>query len=156
MNHKYFLCLLFVACVLFGCSAQKQVASASRPAWPDTLQWWKTNTMRLVQTNLPAYEAASLDPDSLLKDLQDFSANTLLINAGGIMAFYPTKLDFHYPNPHLKENMLAEVIQKCHQQGIKVMVRFDFSRVHESIFKAHPDWCYISPAGERIINTDMY
>lgn len=118
--------------------------------------WWKKNNLRVIQTNLPAYEAATLNPDSLVKDLLRFSANTLLINAGGIMAFYPTKLDFHYTNRYMKPGMLKEVIKKCHANGIRVIVRFDFSRVHESIFKAHPDWCYISPKGERIINTDMY
>jgi uncharacterized lipoprotein YddW (UPF0748 family) len=56
----------------------------------------------------------------------------------------------------MKPNMLGDVVRKCHEKGIKVIVRFDFSRVHESIFKAHPDWCYISPKGERIINTNMY
>ena len=118
--------------------------------------WWKKNNLRVIQTNLPSYEGATLDPDSLVKDLVDFSANTLLINAGGIMAFYPTKLDFQYTNPFMRKNMLGDVVRKCHEKGIKVIVRFDFSRVHESIFKSHPDWCYISPKGERIINTDMY
>ncbi|GAB2797065.1 family 10 glycosylhydrolase [Rhabdobacter roseus] len=132
--------------------AQKK-STPSNPGTP----WWKQNNLRLIQTNLPAYEAATLNPDSLLQDLQACSANVLLINAGGIMAFYPTELDFHYRNPYLKpNNMLGEVIRKCHAANIRVMVRFDFSRVHESIFKAHPDWCYISPKGERIINTDMY
>lgn len=121
-----------------------------------TEQWWKQNNLRVIQTNLPAYEAATLNSDSLIKDLKDFSANTLLINAGGIMAFFPSKLPFHYINPYMNSNMLEEVVKKCHQNNIKVIVRFDFSRVHESIFKAHPDWCYISPKGERIINTDMY
>lgn len=121
-----------------------------------TEPWWKRNNLRVIQTNLPAYEAATLNPDSLVKDLIGFSANALIINAGGIMAFYKTELDFHYTNPYMKDNMLAEVVKKCHQHNIKVIVRFDFSRVHESIFKVHPDWCYISPKGERIINTDMY
>ena len=119
--------------------------------------WWKRNNLRVIQMNLPAYEAATINADSIVTDLVACSANTLLINAGGIMAFYPTQLDFHYRNPYLKDNnVLADIVRKCHEKGIKVIVRFDFSRVHESIFKAHPDWCYISPKGERIINTDMY
>ena len=131
---------------LFGLHAQKA----------ETSSWWKQNNLRVIQTNLPDYEAATLDPDSLVADLIHYSANTLLINAGGIMAFYPTLLDFHYTNPYMKPNMLGDVIAKCHQHQIRVIVRFDFSRVQESIFKAHPDWCYISPKGERIINRDMY
>jgi hypothetical protein len=138
------------------CTTPKITEPPTAVQWPDSIPWWKQNNLRVIQTNLPAYEAASLNPDSLVKDLEEFSANTLLINAGGIMAFYPTQLDFHYINPYLQETMLEEVISKCHQRGIRVMVRFDFSRVHESIFQKHPDWCYISPSGERIINTDMY
>ena len=119
--------------------------------------WWKRNNLRVIQMNLPAYEAATINADSIVTDLVGCSANTLLINAGGIMAFYPSRLDFHYRNPYLKDNnVLADIVRKCHDKGIKVIVRFDFSRVHESIFRAHPDWCYISPKGERIINTDMY
>lgn len=144
MNKKSLLSLIFL-CFL-------STITYSQTAKP----WWKRNNLRVIQTNLPAYEAATLNPDSLVKDLIDHSANTLIINAGGIMAFYKTKLDFHYTNPYMKEDMLAEVVKKCHQHNIKVIVRFDFSRVHESIFKAHPDWCYISPKNERIINTDMY
>ena len=142
-------CLFFSLC---SCLSFAQKAST----WPADLPWWKRNNLRVIQTNLPAYEAATLNADSLLKDLEACSANTLLINAGGIMAFYPTKLPFHYTNPYMKGNMLGDIVARCHQKGIKVIVRFDFSRVHESIFKAHPDWCYISPKGERIINTDMY
>ncbi len=108
-----------------------------------------------MQTNLPAYEGG-LNPDSLVEDLLSFSANTLIINAGGIMAFYPTKLENQYTNPYMKENMLGDVIRKCHENGIRVITRFDFSRAHESIFTKHPDWFYISPKGERIINDDMY
>jgi Hypothetical glycosyl hydrolase 6 len=133
---------------LFCCSAQSQQT--------DSRSWWAMNNLRVIQTNLPDYEAATLNPDSLVADLQHYSANTLLINAGGIMAFYPTALDFQYTNPYMQPTMLREVIEKCHRQQIKVIVRFDFSRVQERIFKQHPDWCYISPKGARIINRDMY
>lgn len=118
--------------------------------------WWKRNNLRVIQVNLPDYEAATVNPDSLVEDLVTYSANTVIINAGGIMAFYPTKLPFQYTNPYMKPHMLGDVVTKCHQKNIKVIVRFDFSRVHESIFRQHPDWCYMSPQGERIINTNMY
>ncbi|GAB3254383.1 family 10 glycosylhydrolase [Larkinella harenae] len=156
MKNISFLSLLLLLLFSNTGIAQKTVSPSAVVKWPDNLPWWKPNNLRVIQTNLPAYEAATLNPDSLLQDLLNCSANTLLINAGGIMAFYPTQLDFQYTNPYMKPNTLGEVVQKCHQHGIRVIVRFDFSRVHESIFKAHPDWCYISPKGERIINTDMY
>ena len=142
---------LYLFCLFFSLKAASQL-----PIQPGTMPWWKANNLRLIQVNLPAYEAATLNPDSLVKDLLDYSANTLIINAGGIMAFYPSKLPFHYINPYMQKSMLGDVVNKCHANNIRVIVRFDFSRAHESIFKQHPDWFYISPKGERIINTDMY
>ena len=124
-------------------------------AWPEELPWWKRNNLRVMQTNLPAYEA-TLNVDSLIADLNRFSVNTLIINGGGIMAFYPTQLDFQYVNPYMQPHMLSKVVERCHQSDIRVITRFDFSRVHRTIFAEHPDWCYISPTGERIINDDMY
>ncbi len=159
MNLKNYLIWFLFPIFFYNCSVRDDFTlqkPASSSSWPDTLPWWKQNNLRLFQTNLPAYEAATLDPDSLLTDLEHFSANTLLINAGGIMAFYPTELEYHYTNPYLKGDMLGEVIEKCHQAGIRVMVRFDFSKAHESIFKEHPDWFYISPEGKRINNHGMY
>ncbi|MGC3944128.1 MAG: family 10 glycosylhydrolase [Chryseolinea sp.] len=149
--------LLFIAFLAFAsCRERNHVALETGPVtWPDSISWWKANNLRVIQVNLPAYEA-TLNPDSLVSDLQKFSGNTLIINAGGIMAFYPTALENQYTNPYMQPAMLGDVVKKCHDAGIKVIVRFDFSRAHRSIFEKHPDWFYISPDGERIINDDMY
>jgi hypothetical protein len=146
---------LFIFYLAAGCSPQENQIATGEVQWPDSIPWWKANNLRVIQTNLPAYEA-TLNVDSLISDLKYFSANTLLINAGGIMAFYPTKLEFQYVNPYMQPNMLRDVVDKCHSAGIRVIVRFDFSRAHKSIFEKHPDWFYLSPQGERIINDDMY
>lgn len=154
----YLYCALATIILLAACSSQDKfnyTSPSTQSSWPDSIPWWKANNLRVIQANLPAYEAA-LNADSLVDDLANFSANTLIINAGGIMAFYPTNLECQYTNPHMKPNMLGDVIQKCHQKGIRVIVRFDFSRAHKSIFEKHPDWFYLSPAGDRIINDDMY
>src|SRR5688572_29080699 len=125
---------LFIFCLAVCCSPQENQMAKGEIQWPDSIPWWKANNLRVIQTNLPAYEA-NLNVDSLISDLKYFSANTLLINAGGIMAFYPTKLEFQYVNPYMKPNMLRDVVDKCHAAGIRVVVRFDFSRAHKSIFE---------------------
>lgn len=154
--HNVSFTFLLAAIIVSGCSReQKKEDTAQHITWPDSIPWWKANNLRVIQTNLPAYEAG-LNPDSLVADLTRFSANTLIINAGGIMAFYPSGLEYQYINPHMKATMLEEVIAKCHAAGIRVIVRFDFSRAHKSIFDKHPEWFYLSPKGERIINDDMY
>ncbi|MCB0669326.1 MAG: family 10 glycosylhydrolase [Saprospiraceae bacterium] len=151
------LFLLFLVSAFPPAGAQnfEPVRASSEDQWPSDLPWWKRNNLRVMQCNLPAYEA-TLNVDSLLEDLVRFSVNTLIINGGGIMAFYPTDLDFQYTNPFMQKEMLDQVVQKCHALNIRVVTRFDFSRFHRSIFDEHPDWAYISPSGERIINDDMY
>ena len=131
------------------------IGQVNRPS-ESSVPWWKKNNLRVIQTNLPAYEATTLEADSLVQDLITYSANTLIINAGGIMAFYPSKLDFHYINPYMKSDMLGRVVEKCHQNEIKVIVRFDFSRLDKSIYTAHPDWVYVDKNGQHMINTDKY
>lgn len=162
-NRKYIrnqLCIIFILALFSSSAAYGQATfqleqTAESQEWPSNMSWWKRNNLRVMQTNLPAYEA-QLDVDHLISSLQRFSVNTLIINGGGIMAFYPTKLEFQYTNPYLKTDLLGEVIRRCHELDIRVITRFDFSRIHKSIFDQHPDWCYISPKGERIINDDMY
>lgn len=155
--NKFCLLTGIICLILFSqCSKNKSASTViSSSAWPDSIAWWKHNNLRVIQTNLPAYEGG-LPVDSLIADLNYFSANTLIINAGGIMAFYPTQLDCQYTNPYMSPTLLGDVIRKCHENNIKVIVRFDFSRAHKSIYEQHPDWFYLSPKGERIINDDMY
>lgn len=118
--------------------------------------WWKKNNLRVVQTNLPDFVAGDIEPAEFVKDLEEMSANTLIINVGGIMAFYPTKLPFHYRNQHAKDSMLGDIIRLCHERGIRVVIRVDFSRLHKQIFDQHPDWCYLSAEGKRMVNDDIY
>ncbi|AWV96954.1 alpha-amylase family protein [Arcticibacterium luteifluviistationis] len=144
----------FIKLLCFFCSisalAQNPISSS------DDSEWWKRNNLRLIQMNLPAYEAANIDADEIVEDLKAFSANTLIINGAGIMSFYQSDLEFEYTNPYMKPGEMGRIVERCHENGIRVIIRFDFSRAHETIFKAHPDWFYISAKGERIINTDKY
>ncbi|TSB47756.1 family 10 glycosylhydrolase [Alkalicoccobacillus porphyridii] len=111
--------------------------------------WWERNNLRLIQTNLREVDAA-LNVDQLISDLKEFSANTLMMNAGGIFAFYPTKLRYQYQTPYLKQDVLKEVIDKTHQAGMKFIARFDFSKAHESIFKEKPEWFYRTKDGHEV------
>src|SRR5690606_510701 len=132
MAYHYGKSLVVISFILLapGSAREGKIDGPGNTGWPSDTPWSRSNNRRATPTNLPAYEAA-LNVDSLVADLQHFSANTLIINAGGIMAFYPTKLQYHYTNPHMQPNMLQEVIEKCHNAGIRVIVRFDFSRAHK-------------------------
>jgi len=113
------------------------------------MAWWKTNRLRLIQNNLREIDA-DLDVDELIRELISFEANVWMMNAGGIFAFYPSKLEYHYVTPYLRKDLLGEAVRKAHDRGIRFIARFDFSKAHESIFEKRPEWFYRTAAGEAV------
>ena len=110
--------------------------------------WWNRSPVRLIQTNLPEIEG-SMDRDAYVKSIVDASANAVLFNTGGIVANYQTKLPYQWKNPNIgKEDLVADLIKKFHEKGIKYIARFDFSKLDSSIAAKKPEWLFVSPNGE--------
>jgi len=113
-------------------------------------EWWLDEPFRLVQTNLREIDAIDFDLDVYVNSIKDIGANSVLINVGGIVANYYTDLEFHYQNPNLKIDMIREVIGRLHQEGIRVIGRFDFSKLNEELAAQKPEWLYKSVKGETV------
>lgn len=113
-------------------------------------EWWLEEPFRLIQTNLREIDAKDFDIEVYVKSLKDVSANIVLINVGGIVANYYTDLEYHYRNPNLKFDMIEAVVDRLHQEGIRVMGRFDFSKLNEQYAFQNKDWLYVSVAGENV------
>ncbi len=112
--------------------------------------WWNREPVRLIQTNLREIDA-NLDRDSYVETMLDASVNLVLLNVGGIVANYPTELDFHFRNPFMDGDLVGDLVEKLHKNDIRVMGRFDFSRLNETLAKEKPEWLYVSSEGH-IIN----
>src|SRR4051794_35715228 len=99
--------------------------------------WWMKEPVRWVQTNLRQTDA-TLNPERLATQLDDMRANVLLMGMGGIVAFYPTKVSFHYPSPDLPrgKDLFGEVLNQLHSRHIRVVGRFDFSKTRKAVFDA--------------------
>ncbi len=110
--------------------------------------WWQGYPWRLIQTNLREIDMLDISAEQVVRDMQAFDANILMINAAGIIASYPTDLPFHFQSPYLQGDSLAEIIDACHAADIRVFARTDFSKVRRPIYEANPEWAYVSPAGE--------
>jgi hypothetical protein len=115
------------------------------------MAWWQQKPMRLIQTNLRETDAL-LDIDEYMQSLEEFSADALLFNVGGIVANYPSELEFHYVNSHMKEDFTGKVIERVHKRGMKFIARFDFSRLNEVHALSNQDWLYRSADGKKIVN----
>lgn len=130
------------------------VALSAAPAAP---RWWMDTPVRLVQTNLREIDAG-LDPRRLARQAAEFPANALLFGMGGIVAYYPTRTEFHYPSPHMPpgRDLFGEMLREAHARGIRVIGRFDLSKAQKPVYDAHPEW-FLRPAGGRpVVYNGLY
>lgn len=112
--------------------------------------WWKDRAWRIVQTNLREIDMADMNAQQYVRELQEFNANTVIINTGGIVASYESKIPFHTRNRFLTGDDLKTVVKACKDAGIRVISRVDFSKVRRALYEQHPEWAYVSPKGEII------
>lgn len=111
--------------------------------------WWNRAPYRLVQTNLREIDAG-MDVNAYVQSMVDANVNIVLINVGGIVANYPTKLPFHFRNTFMKGDLVGDLIKGLHAKGIKVIGRFDFSKINETLAAKKPEWLYVSTAGKNV------
>ncbi|HZG25457.1 MAG TPA: hypothetical protein VEZ17_12790 [Chitinophagaceae bacterium] len=111
--------------------------------------WWNRAPYRLVQTNLREIDA-NMNVDAYVQSMVDASATIVLINVGGIVANYPTKLPYHYRNTFMKGDLVGDLVRKLHEKGIKVIGRFDFSKINEKLAEKKPGWLYVGTNGKNV------
>lgn len=113
--------------------------------------------IRWVQTNLRQVDA-TLDARRLAEQLADMRANVVLMGMGGIVAYYPTAVAYHYASPDLPtgRDMFGDVVRECHARKIRVVGRYDLSKTRKEVFDAHPEWFFRQANGEPVIYNGLY
>lgn len=113
------------------------------------MKWWLENPMRMIQTNLREIDA-QMDQDAYIKSLKEFNAEVVLFNMGGIVANYQTKLDCHHKNTFMTGDFAMDILSKVHNEGMRLIARFDFSKVNEAIGSKNQSWLYRSISGNHV------
>ncbi len=117
--------------------------------------WWEGRPWRLIQTNLREIDMRDIEARRYVESLKWFGATVAMINTSGLIASYPTALEFHTPSRFLQGDSLAEIIDACHEADIKVIARTDFSKVARHLYEEHPEWAYVGRDGE-IVDENGY
>jgi len=154
--------ILFCLLLLAGCTfinAQTPIKNNSSissvdPGRYDTT-WWNRAPFRLIQTNLRETDA-TMDVDAYVKSMVDASANVVLLNVGGIVANYPTKLPYQFRNTYMKGDLVGDLVKKLHEKEIRVIGRFDFSKINETLAAKKPDWLYVGTSGNVNYNGQVH
>ncbi|MCW3105852.1 MAG: Beta-galactosidase, partial [Segetibacter sp.] len=146
-NKQLFSLSCFVLLLLINLTGSAQW-SAIHPGQYDTT-WWNRTPIRLIQTNLREIDAL-MDVNAFVKSIEDASANVVLLNVGGIVANYPTKLPFHYKNTFMKGDLVGDLLKRLHAKGIRVLGRFDMSKINEALAAKKPEWLYVGTDGKNV------
>ncbi|MDQ0733373.1 alpha-amylase family protein [Arthrobacter sp. B1I2] len=124
---------------------------------PTDSSWRKP--FNALQTNLQEIDAA-MDAAAAADAVVDYGADTWVVNAGGIMSFYPTNLPFQTRNPLLAQrpsgDLFGDAVKAGKARGLKVIARFDMSKVSPRLARENPEWLYRSAEGKPQIYNTLY
>jgi hypothetical protein len=136
-------------------AAGNQNTAAASPA--ADARWWLTEPIRFLQTNLSETDS-TVDPRQLVAAVADFGANTFLVNMGGIVAQYPTRVPYHYPSAFLPpgRDLFGEALDEARRRRLRVIGRFDLSKTQKPVFDAHPEWFFKRTNGDPAIYNGLY
>ena len=115
--------------------------------------WWTEHKYRMIQNNLRDIDAG-MDVDFEVAMLKKLHANVVQLGCGGITAFSQTTLDCQKKSPFLQGDKFGELLAKCHENNIRVIARFDVSKVHVDFEKTHPEWLVNTAEGKHVYYND--
>ena len=118
--------------------------------------WYKT-TLRWGQTNLVECDPERYDAQWWREHWAGTRVQGIIVNAGGIVAYYPSKFPLHHRAEKLGErDLYGEIVRFAREDGIKVIARMDSNRVAQDFYEAHPDWICRDINGEPYTQGDKF
>ena len=120
-------------------------------------QPWYLRTYRWGQTNITEKDPDQYDIPWWREYWKRTEVQGVIINAGGIVAYYPSKFPLHHRAQFLNgRDLYGDLAKAAHQDGLVVMARMDSNRVAEDFFQAHPDWFARTVDGKPYRADDKY
>lgn len=134
MNRREFLAVS--AASLIATSAGKLNAEPVDKAAP----WYRT-MLRCGQINFNERDPLTMKPEEWMDYWASLRIDAVLLNGGGIMAFYPTQVPYHHRSEFLgSRDLFGEMTKAARAKKMRVVARMDCNYAYEEAFKAHPEW----------------
>lgn len=132
-------------------------APAIAEAQQTSSQPWYLRTYRWGQTNITEKDPEQYDISWWREYWRHTEVQGVIINAGGIVAYYPSRFPLHHRAEFLNgRDLYGELAKAAHDDGLVVMARMDSNRTGEDFYHAHPDWFTRNANGEPYRAADKY
>jgi hypothetical protein len=137
MTRRSFLRNSLATAMVVGAGASAHGQSAAPPR---TIPWYRRAYL-WGQTNITEKDPVRYDIAWWREYWKRTQTQAVIINAGGIVAYYPSKFPLHHRAEFLGgRDLFGDLTKAAHEDGLFVMARMDSNRAAEDFFKAHPDW----------------
>jgi Hypothetical glycosyl hydrolase 6 len=125
-------------------------------AHTNELPWYRRIT-RWGQTNITEKDPQQYDIAWWRKQWKRTRIQGVIINAGGIVSYYPSKVPLHHPAQFLNgRDLFGELCRAAKEDGLAVFARMDSNRAGEEFYRAHPDWFAVDVNGKPYRAGDLY
>ncbi len=102
---------------------------------------WYQTMRRCGQVNFNERDPIELNIGEWLDYWTSLKINALLLNGGGILAFYPTRIPYHHKSRYLGDrDLFGDFTRAAKSRGLRVVARMDCNYAWEEAWKAHPEW----------------
>ena len=145
MNRRSFLLLSAASVTVSPTRLLQHLATTQRSEdkqanAPPEKPWYAT-MRRCGQINYNERDPLTMDPEAWGNYWASLKVNAVLLNGGGIVAFYPTQVPYHHRSEFLgTRDLFGEMISAMKKRGMRVVARMDCNLAYEEALKAHPEW----------------
>jgi hypothetical protein len=148
------------AALLTTAAAISQLAERAAPAQQapsaDAVPWYR-RAYRWGQTNITEADIQTYDIPWWRQHWKRTELHGVIVNAGGIFAYYPSKFPLHYQPPQLNgRDLFGDLTKAAHEDGLFVLARMDSSKTHQAMYDAHPDWFACDASGQPYMDSGLF
>ena len=102
---------------------------------------WQQTIRRVGQTNFTEYDPAVMNVEQWADYWHSVKADIVYVSVTGILAFYPSKVQFHKHGKFLKDrDLFGECVTAAKKRGMRVVARMSPDLNWEDALEAHPEW----------------
>ncbi len=122
-----------------------------------TTQPWHRRVRRWGQTNLNELDPTNYDGDWWRAYWRRTHTQGVIVNAGGIVAYYPSEIALQYRAEHLGDrDLFGEIVEAARAEGLAVLARMDSNRAEEAFYRQNPDWFVMDRQGQPSVTQGRY
>ncbi|MDR0400287.1 MAG: beta-galactosidase [Treponema sp.] len=121
------------------------------------MEKWYERVHRYGQTNLTEIDPELYDPVFWREFWKKTGTQAIIVNAGGIVAYYPSKFEYHYRAARLGgRDFFGGIVAAAREEGLAVVARMDINRAVQDFYRARPEWFARRKDGAPFITQGRY